>query len=208
MADVDVGEKHWIFSLARQMKLNQIKRKRIKPGLRQRYVLIYFIKLLSFSRIFQVYAPCIDSEHKLHQKKFDTQQPVGIEPGPPVHELAVIFTRSCSANYKITLNFAYNYFCSFGITLRYFTSLKLCNSFQFLQSSLKATSTSNIIKTNHYWHLHHLHLSACGRSNEQLSTPGITQENLGLTLPLYSLEKHQKQKRQNFGFTQHHYFLQ
>ena len=108
---------------------------------------------------------------------------------------AVIFTRSCSANYKITLNFAYSYFCSFDITLRYFTSLKLCNSFQFLQSSLKATSTSNIIKTNHYWHLHHLHLSACGRSNEQLSTPEVTREILGLTLPLHSLDKHQKQKR-------------
>ena len=130
-----------------------------------------------------------------------------IKPHPPVHELAVIFTRSCSASYKITLIFVYRYSCGLGITLRYFTSLKMCNSFQFLQSSLKATSTSNIIKTNHFWYLHHLHLSSCGRAKEQLSTSGVTQENLGLTLPLHSLDKHRKQKRQNFGYTQHHYFL-
>ena len=56
-----------------------------------RYVLIYFIKLLwlpgFLAECSRRLCPHMDSENKRNKSKFDTQLPVGIEFGSPVHEL-------------------------------------------------------------------------------------------------------------------------
>ena len=63
-----------------------------------------------YLKISNIYVPHIDSEHKLHQKKFDIQLSVEIKSGSSVYELTVITAAPSSASKYLTLNFVHTYF--------------------------------------------------------------------------------------------------